>query len=161
MSNSNQLINKTNPMAIAMNQAKLAYDLDEVPIGAVILDKNKTIISIAHNLVIFNKDPIAHAEILAIQAATKLINNERLIDCDIYVTLEPCAMCASAISHARIRRLYYAADDVKHGAVENGIRFFNSDNWFHKPEVYGGISAEASRYLLKKFFKNKRLKIDT
>jgi len=161
MSNSNQLINKTNPMAIAMNQAKLAYDLDEVPIGAVILDKNKTIISIAHNLVIFNKDPIAHAEILAIQAATKLINNERLIDCDIYVTLEPCAMCASAISHARIRRLYYAADDVKHGAVENGIRFFNSDNCFHKPEVYGGISAEASRYLLKKFFKNKRLKIDT
>ena len=103
---------------------------------------------------------MAHAEILAIREAAKFMGNERLIDCDIYVTLEPCSMCASAISHARIRRLYYAADDVKHGAVENGIRFFNSNNCFHKPEVYGGISAEASVSLLKNFFKNKRLNGD-
>ncbi|MDB4831701.1 nucleoside deaminase [Hyphomicrobiales bacterium] len=160
MSNSNQLINKINPMDIALSEARLAYNLDEVPIGAVILDKNKKIISIAHNLVRFNKDPLAHAEILAIREAAKFMGNERLIDCDIYVTLEPCSMCASAISHARIRRLYYAADDVKHGAVENGIRFFNSNNCFHKPEVYGGISAEASVSLLKNFFKNKRLSGD-
>ena len=146
-------------MSFALQEAEKAYALDEVPVGSVIV-KNGNIIGVGFNQVISHHSVASHAEINAIVSASKVLNNYRLNECDIYVTLEPCSMCASAISHARIRRLYYAADDVKHGAVENGIRFFNSNNCFHKPEVYGGISAEASVSLLKNFFKNKRLNGD-
>ena len=101
-------------------------------------------------------DPTAHAEMLAIRAAAREIGNERLVDCDLYVTLEPCAMCAGAISHARIRRLYFAASDAKGGAVEHGPRFFSQPSCFHAPEVFGGIRESEAGEMLREFFRAKR-----
>ena len=142
-------------MAMALDEAKAAADRGEVPIGAVIV-KNGAVIAHAGNRTIEDKDPTAHAELLAIRAACQLLGSERLTGCDLYVTLEPCAMCAAAISFARIRRLYYGAEDEKSGAVDNGPRFFQSPTCHHAPEVYGGIMERPAAGLLKEFFKARR-----
>lgn len=142
-------------MTIALEEAKRAAERGEVPVGAVITCGNEIIAS-AGNRVIELKDASAHAEILAIRQAAQFIGNERLTKCDLYVTLEPCTMCAGAISQARIRRLYFGTEDAKAGAVENGVRFFGAPSCHHAPEVYSGFSAEKSAELLKAFFIDKR-----
>lgn len=144
-----------NFMHIALKAARHAQLQGEVPVGAVIV-KNHQIIAIASNLTRNNYDPTGHAEIRAIRIAAKKLQAERLIDCDLYVTLEPCNMCAAAISFARIRRLYYAASDYKGGAVEHNTRFFHQPSCFHKPEIYPSIAEREARRLLKDFFLNKR-----
>jgi tRNA(adenine34) deaminase len=139
----------------ALERARAAVAAGEVPIGCVIV-RDGTIVARAFNRTLLDRDPTAHAELLAIRAAAAALGSERLVDCDLYVTLEPCPMCAAAISFARIRRLYYGAADEKGGAVENGVRFYTSPSCHHRPEVYGGIGeAEAAR-LLKNFFKARR-----
>ena len=142
-------------MEEALKQARIAFEKDEVPVGAVIVENGK-IIATSHNQNLILKDPTAHAEILVMREAAKIKDSARLDGCDLYVTLEPCAMCASAIALARIRRVYYAASDVKFGAVENGARIFSSTSCHHKPEIYSGISEEESKELMQKFFRNKR-----
>ena len=144
------------PMLHAFAEAQAAAKRGEVPVGAVIVDANGTIIAKAGNQTLELKDPTAHAEILAIRSAAKNLNSERLIDCDLYVTLEPCAMCAAAISFARIRRVYFAAEDEKMGAVENGPRFFNQPTCHHAPEIYSGIGETVAKTILKDFFKSRR-----
>ena len=143
-------------MLLAFNEAEAAAARGEVPVGAVIAGKAGTILASAGNRTLELKDPTAHAEMLAIRAAARAVDSERLIDCDLYVTLEPCAMCAGAISFARIRRLYFAAADEKMGAVEHGSRFFSQATCHHKPDVYSGIGAERGRILLREFFKTRR-----
>ena len=142
-------------MEAALAQARLAFAKDEVPVGAVVVENGK-IISSAHNCNLTKKDPTAHAEILTLRYAAEIKGTSRLDDCDLYVTLEPCAMCAAAIALARIRRVYYAASDEKFGAVENGARIFASSSCHHRPEVYSGISEEESKKLLRDFFRMKR-----
>lgn len=142
-------------MPYALAEARKAADMGEVPIGAVIVHNGKIIV-FSYNLTETNNDPTAHAELLAIRAACEAIGNPRLTDCDLYVTLEPCAMCAAAISFARIRRLYFGAADPKGGGVEHGARFFSQPTCHHKPEVYGGISGSECGELLKEFFKSRR-----
>lgn len=142
-------------MEKALDQARLAYVADEVPVGAIIVDNGKIIAS-SHNQNRSLKDPTAHAEILVLREAAKNKDSSRLDNCDLYVTLEPCAMCASAIALARIRRIYYAASDQKFGAVENGARIFSSSSCHHKPEIYSGIHEEESKNLMQSFFKDKR-----
>ncbi|MEQ1705652.1 MAG: nucleoside deaminase [Rickettsiales bacterium] len=142
-------------MQSAISCAQAAIAAGEVPIGAVIV-KDNGIIASAYNLVEKNCDPTAHAEILAIRSACEILKSPRLIDCDLYVTLEPCAMCAQAISLARIRRLYFGAYDEKGGGVENGARVFSHATCNHKPEVYGGISESECGELLREFFRAKR-----
>lgn len=142
-------------MEEALRQAKIAFEKDEVPVGAAIICEGKIIAS-SHNENRVLSDPTAHAEILVLQKAAKILGSFRLDNCDLYVTLEPCTMCAAAISLSRIRRLYYAASDKKFGAVENGVKFFSSSSCHHKPEIYSDISAQESRELLQKFFKSKR-----
>jgi tRNA(Arg) A34 adenosine deaminase TadA len=143
-------------MQLALDEAEQAAGLGETPVGAVLVSPNGEIVSRAHNLVIAGKDPTAHAEILAIREACLALGSERLLGHDLYVTLEPCAMCAAAISFARIRRLYFGAHDAKGGAVENGVRFFASSTCHHKPEVYGGIDETRAADLLRKFFEERR-----
>jgi tRNA(adenine34) deaminase len=144
-------------MLEAIALAEIAIERDEVPVGAVIVDsRNNQIISRSFNQVESGFDPVAHAEILAIKKACEILQTTRLEFCDLFVTLEPCAMCASAISHSKIRRLYFGAYDIKGGAVENGVRFFESRTCHHSPEVYGGILQKESSKLLKDFFKTKR-----
>ena len=143
-------------MLLAFHEAEAAAARGEVPVGAVIAGKAGTILASAGNRTLELKDPTAHAEMLAIRAAARVTSSERLIDCDLYVTLEPCAMCAGAISFARIRRLYFAAADEKMGAVEHGSRFFSQATCHHKPEVYSGIGEERGRILLREFFKTRR-----
>ena len=140
-------------MQEALREAKEAYKRDSVPVGAVII-KNRKIISKAGNEVIKNHDPTAHAEILAIRRAATIIKNEFLEDCELYVTLEPCAMCAQAISLARIKRLYFGAYDQKYGAVIHGSRVF--EHAIHKPEVISGVFESQCREILQDFFKTKR-----
>lgn len=142
-------------MHIALEEARLAELRDEVPIGAVIVYKGD-IIARAGNRTRERPDPTAHAEIEAIRLASAYLNKERLNDADLYVTLEPCAMCAAAISFARIRRLYFAASDPKGGGVLHGPRFFNQPTCFHAPEVYDGICESESALMLKAFFASKR-----
>lgn len=142
-------------MKEALIQAKIAFEKDEVPVGAVIVENGKVIAS-SHNQNLYLKDPTAHAEILALRQAAKVKNSARLDGCDIYVTLEPCPMCAAAISLSRIRRVYYAASDEKSGGVENGPKVLNSSSCHHKPEIYPGISEEEAKKLLIDFFKSKR-----
>jgi len=142
-------------MQSAIALAKKAAEIGEVPVGAVVVCDGKIIAS-AHNLVEKKKDPTAHAEILAIRAAAEILNSPRLTNCDLYVTLEPCAMCAQAISLARIRRLYFGAYDEKGGGVENGARIFSHSTCHHKPEIYGGIAEAECAKLLKDFFADKR-----
>ena len=140
-------------MHLALKEAKKAFDIDEVPVGAVIVQNGK-IIAQAHNLMHKNKCVLSHAEMLCIEEASRILNTAVLDDVDLYVTLEPCAMCAGAIAHSRIRRVYFAAYDVKGGFVDNQAKIFNFT--LHKPEVYGGISENESCKLLKSFFENKR-----
>ena len=142
-------------MQIALEEARAAAARGEVPIGAVLV-RDGGIVARAGNRTRADSDPTAHAEILVIREAARLAGSERLIGCDLYVTLEPCAMCAAAISFARIRRLYYGAADPKGGAVENGPRFFNQATCHHAPEVYGAIGERESADLLRSFFQERR-----
>ena len=139
----------------ALIEARAAQTADEVPVGCVIV-RDGAVIARAGNRTLRDRDPTAHAETLAIRAAAAALDSERLRDCDLYVTLEPCAMCAAAISFARIRRLYYGAADPKGGAVENGVRFFSSSTCHHRPEIYGGIGESEAAELLREFFKARR-----
>jgi len=143
------------PMELALDEARRAADRGEVPVGAVVIFKGN-VVGAAGNQTLGDKDPTAHAEIVALRQAAQELRTERLTDCDLYVTLEPCAMCAGAISHARIRRLYYAAPDEKGGAVEHGPRFFNQPTCHHRPEVYDRISEDSAKALLKEFFSKRR-----
>lgn len=142
-------------MSIAMEEAEAAGRRGEVPIGAVVVSDGE-VIARAGNATREKNDVTAHAEIEAIRKAAAAIGNERLCDADLYVTLEPCTMCAAAISFARIRRLYFAADDPKGGAVENGVRFYSAPTCHHVPEVYSGIGETAARDLLRGFFRDRR-----
>ena len=144
-------------MQLAIEEARTAQTAGEVPVGCVIV-RESVVIARAGNRTLRDGDPTAHAELLAIRQTAATIGSERLIDCDLYVTLEPCAMCAAAISFARIRRLYYGADDPKGGAVESGVRFFASPTCHHRPEVYGGIHEQESAALLRGFFAARRAK---
>jgi len=144
------------PMQIALEEAAAAAARGEVPVGAVIVDPSGQIIARTGNRTLEDKDPTAHAEMLAIRAACQALGSERLIGCDMYVTLEPCPMCAGAISYARIRRLYFGADDPKSGGVEHGARVFARATCHHAPEVYGGMDATASTTLLRDFFAARR-----
>lgn len=142
-------------MDIALEEAKSAATRGEVPIGAVLVH-NGEIIARAGNRTRELNDITAHAEVLVIRQAGETLQSERLIDCDLYVTLEPCAMCAAAISFARIRRLYYGAADPKGGGVEHGPRFYTQPTCHHIPEIYTGFSEEDSQTLLREFFREKR-----
>jgi len=142
-------------MDIALAEARDTAAQGEVPVGCVIVCDGE-VIARAGNRTIATRDPTAHAEMLALRAAAAALGSERLTACDVYVTLEPCTMCAAALSFARIRRLYYGAADPKGGAVDHGVRFFAASTCHHRPEVYGGIGeVEASR-LLKDFFRARR-----
>jgi len=146
-------------MYYALLEANKALQKQEVPVGCVISSRNTgTIVSMSHNLVQSNNNPNLHAEIIAINSACETLGTKELSGYDIYITLEPCTMCASAISNARLGRLYYGASDAKQGAVENGVKFYNSDACFHKPEIYHGIGAMESEKLMKKFFSGLRKK---
>jgi tRNA(adenine34) deaminase len=139
----------------ALAEARGAEAADEVPVGAVNV-RDGAVVARAGNRTLRDHDPTAHAEMLVVRRAAAALGTERLTDCDLYVTLEPCAMCAAAISFARIRRLYYGAADPKGGAVEHGVRFFSSASCHHRPEVYGGLSESEAAALLKDFFKARR-----
>ena len=142
-------------MNMALEEARAAALRGEVPVGCVVV-RDGEIIARAGNRTIGDRDPTAHAELLAIRAAASALGTERLSNCDLYVTLEPCAMCAAAMSFARIRRLYFGAPDPKGGAVENGVRFFAQPTCHHRPEVYGGINESECAALLKDFFAVRR-----
>ena len=143
------------PMARALELAGEAARAGEVPIGAVVV-KGGAVIGEAHNAPRELADPTAHAELLAIRRAAAALGNERLDGCELWVTLEPCAMCAGAIAHARIARLYYGAADPKGGAVEHGARVFDQPQCLHRPEVYAGIGEEPAAVLLRGFFRQRR-----
>jgi tRNA(adenine34) deaminase len=142
-------------MALALLEARRAGERGEVPVGAVIVFDGSVIAS-AGNQTRELRDPTAHAELLAIRQAAKYLDNERLGEADLYVTLEPCTMCAAAISFARIRRLYFGADDPKGGGVSNGARFYTQPTCHHAPDVYSGLSEEEAAAILKHFFLSKR-----
>lgn len=143
-------------MQRALAQARAAASRQEVPIGAVVVDAGGTVIAAAGNRTRELKDPTAHAEILAIRDACQVLGQERLTGCDLYVTLEPCPMCAAAVSFARIRRLYFGASDPKGGGVEHGAKVFSHPTCHHVPEVYGGISEPEAASLLVEFFEQRR-----
>jgi tRNA(adenine34) deaminase len=142
-------------MDLALKAAENAGKSGEVPIGCVIVRDNALIAS-AGNRTLRDRDPTAHAEMLAIREAARSIGSERLVGCDLYVTLEPCAMCAAAISFARVRRLYYGAADPKGGAVDSGVRFFASPTCHHVPEIYSTVGEREAAGLLREFFKARR-----
>jgi len=142
-------------MDLALKAAESAANSGEVPIGCVVVRDNAVVAS-AGNRTLTDRDPTAHAEILAIRDAARTLGSERLIDCDLYVTLEPCTMCAAAISFARIRRLYYGAADPKGGAVDSGVRFFASPTCHHVPEVYSAVGENESAVMLREFFRARR-----
>ena len=149
-------MNNLDFMKLALEQAEKAARLGEIPVGAVIVNPVGEIIASAHNLVETQRDATAHAECLALKEAIGKVNQKFLDGCDLWATLEPCAMCSGAISQTRIRRLYYAAEDKKSGAVEYGSRVFSHATCHHKPEIYGGIMASESALLLKNFFAKRR-----
>jgi tRNA(adenine34) deaminase len=142
-------------MDLALKAAEKAGKSGEVPIGCVIV-RDREVVAAVGNRTITDRDPTAHAEVLAIREASAKLGSERLTDCDLYVTLEPCTMCAGAISFARIRRLYYGTTDPKGGAVDSGVRFFASPTCHHAPEVYSGVGETASATLLREFFRERR-----
>ena len=144
------------PMALAMAAAERAGQVGEVPVGAVLVDATGAVLAQTANRVEALADPTAHAELLALREGARLRGRPILDDCDLYVTLEPCAMCAGAIALARIRRLYFAASDSKGGAVEHGPRFFQQPTCHHRPEVYGGLDATRAGELLRRFFGHRR-----
>lgn len=149
-------LNLPAPLEIAFAEAESAAARGEVPVGAVVADKAGNVIARAGNRTLELKDPTAHAEMLAIRAAAEVLGSERLVDCDLHVTLEPCAMCAAAISFARIRRLYFSAGDEKMGAVEHGPRFYSQPTCHHAPDVYGGLGEQRAKLLLTDFFRSRR-----
>jgi cytosine deaminase len=142
-------------MDIALAQARAAAEAGEVPIGCVIVCDGD-LVAEAGNRTLADRDPTAHAEMVAIRRAAEAMGTERLVDCDLYVTLEPCTMCAAAISFARIRRLYYGAEDPKGGGVDNGVRFYAQPTCHHAPEVYSGMSEVEAAEILRGFFQGKR-----
>ncbi|KSV76489.1 CMP deaminase [Sinorhizobium sp. GW3] len=142
-------------MDAALEEARKAAERGEVPIGAVVVFDGRIIASAGNRTRELN-DVTAHAEIVAIREASAVLNDERLAGADLYVTLEPCTMCAAAISFARIRRLYYGADDPKGGAVDSGVRFFGSPTCHHAPDVYSGLAERESAEILRDFFASKR-----
>jgi tRNA(adenine34) deaminase len=142
-------------MDIALEEARAAGRSGEVPVGCAVVHAG-AVVARAGNRTLADHDPTAHAEMIAIRAASAALGSERLATCDVYVTLEPCAMCAGAISFARIRRLYYGAPDPKGGAVDNGVKFFASPSCHHRPEVYGGLAEAETSELLKNFFQARR-----
>lgn len=147
----------SSPMDIALEEARLAAGRGEVPVGAVLVEGSTgAVIARAGNETRQGNDPTAHAEMLAIRRAAAILGNERLSGCDLYVTLEPCPMCAAAISFARLRRVYYGADDPKGGGVAHGPRIFAQPTCHHRPEVYGGIGEAAAAELLREFFAARR-----
>lgn len=141
---------------MALKEAEAAARRGEVPVGAVLVTASGEVLSKASNRVMEDHDPTAHAELLAIREACQTLGSERLKECDLYVTLEPCPMCAQAISFARLRRVYFGASDEKGGGVENGPRIFASSSCHHRPEVYGGIGERDAAELLRSFFKARR-----
>jgi tRNA(adenine34) deaminase len=143
-------------MDLALAEAEAAGLAGEVPVGAVVVSGGGQVLARAGNRTLELRDPTAHAELVAIRAACAKLDSERLVDCDLYVTLEPCAMCAAAISFTRIRRLYFGAADPKGGAVEHGPRLFGQPTCHHAPEVYGGIGEARAAALLKQFFVARR-----
>ena len=143
-------------MERALQQAHAAAERGEVPIGAVIVGPDGTVLAEAGNRTEDDRDPTAHAELLAIRAAAARLGAPRLVECDLYVTLEPCPMCAQAISFARIRRLYYGAPDPKGGGVEHGPRIFSQPTCHHRPEIYGGIAESDAAEVLQSFFRERR-----
>jgi tRNA(Arg) A34 adenosine deaminase TadA len=144
------------PMALALQAAERAAAAGEVPVGAVLVDATGALLAQTANRVEELADPTAHAELLALREGARQRGRPILDDCDLYVTLEPCAMCAGAIALARVRRLYFAASDPKAGAVEHGPRFFHQPTCHHRPEVYGGIDATRAGELLRRFFADRR-----
>jgi tRNA(adenine34) deaminase len=142
-------------MDMALEEARAAGRSGEVPVGCVVVHAG-AVVACAGNRTLAENDPTAHAEMIAIRKASAALGSERLADCDVYVTLEPCVMCAGAISFARIRRLYYGAPDPKGGAVDNGVKFFASPSCHHRPEVYGGLAEAETSELLKNFFRARR-----
>ena len=146
---------KNSFMELALREARAAGAAGEVPVGCVVVRDGK-LIAQTGNRTLTDRDPTAHAEMVAIRRAAANLGSERLVDCDLYVTLEPCAMCAAAISFARIRRLYFGASDPKGGAVDNGVRYFSSSTCLHRPEIYGGIGEIEAAELLQSFFRARR-----
>ena len=142
-------------MEMALDEARAAGKAGEVPVGCVIVHDG-AVLARAGNRTTTDTDPTAHAEMVAIRAAAAMLGSERLTACDLYVTLEPCAMCAGAVSFARIRRLYYGAADPKGGAVDSGVKFFASPTCYHRPEVYSGLAETEASALLKEFFRERR-----
>lgn len=142
-------------MELALLQAKIAFNNDEVPVGAVLVE-NGEVVSSSHNQNRKLSDATAHAEMLVLRDACLKKNSPRLDNCDLYVTLEPCTMCAAAISLARIKNVYYGCNDDKFGAVENGVKFFTGPSCFHRPDFYSGIGEKEAKELLQEFFKKKR-----
>ena len=142
-------------MNLALEEARAAEAAGEVPVGCVIVHDG-VVVATAGNRTLADRDPTAHAELIAIRHAAAALGSERLTGCDLYVTLEPCAMCAAAMSFARIRRLCYGAADPKGGAVDSGVRFFASSTCHHRPEVYGGINESDAAGLLRGFFAARR-----
>ena len=143
-------------MALILAEAEAAGEADEVPVAAAVTDASGGIIAMAQNRMKREANALRHAELVALQMAMATRGDERLEGCDLWVTLEPCTMCAGAISHARIRRLYFAAHDAKAGAVESGVRFFDSAACHHRPEIYGGLSETKAAELLRAFFAARR-----
>ena len=143
-------------MALALREARLAAERGEVPIGAVIVGPDGTVLAAAGNRTEADRDPTAHAEMLAIRAAAARLGAPRLVDCDLHVTLEPCPMCAQAISFARLRRVYWGAGDPKGGGVEHGPRIFDQPTCHHRPELYHGVGERAAAELLRAFFRERR-----
>ena len=146
---------RCDPMSVAFMEARAAAERGEVPVGAAVV-RDAVVIASAGNAPRALRDPTAHAEVLAIRRACEILRDDRLSGCDLYVTLEPCAMCAAAISFARIRRLYFGASDPKGGAVEHGPRFFAQSTCHHAPEVYGGIREGEAAAMLRNFFEGRR-----
>ena len=149
------------PMALALAEAETAAACGEVPVGAVLVDGEGRVIAAAGNRVETDRDPTAHAEMLVIRAGAARLGSKRLAECDLYVTLEPCAMCAAAIGFARLRRLYFGAYDPKGGAVEHGSRLFDQPTTHHRPEAYGGIEERRAAALLRAFFRDRRRTLRT
>lgn len=147
---------QNNYMEKAILLANKSLAIGEVPVGCIIVDNNNKILSSSYNKTVQDSDPTAHAEINAIREACKILSTDRLIGCDIYITLEPCVMCASAISRSRINRLYYGADDLIYGSVNGNINFFQSKNCNHVPEIYDNISRFECENLINNFFEDKR-----
>jgi tRNA(adenine34) deaminase len=142
-------------MDLALAEARTAAAAGEVPVGCVIV-RGGEVLARARNRTLADRDPTAHAEMLAIRQAAAAIGSERLVDCDLFVTLEPCTMCAGALSFARIRRLYYGTADPKGGAVESGVQFFSRETCHHRPDIYGGIGEHEAAALLRGFFAARR-----